>query len=664
VKVLAVANLSEKICNQYQSLASEGLELDEATYGQLIKHAVQAGQNNLARDLFRLSGKPDVQNVVSLIRACGQEGDIKQALNLLRDLRDRGVADTSVYNCALDVCISCRDQAAARSVFEMMQASGNVDVVSYNILLKQYVGEGGNLRAAEALLEEMRRRGLKPNISTYNSMLGGALAAGDFTRAWRTIDMMESSSGPGVDAYTISILFKGYKREHQVMDARSFDRTLALIHFYNVKVDEVLVNVALEACVSLRDEKRLMAALETFRKSGWTTPKQCAMHTYGLLIKAYGQSHQLDMAWKLWNEVTCNKGLVPTEQLYGQMIDVLVTNDRLDNALALFEGMKETYGDHMDSRGFAVAYAMIIKGYAQRKECPEAMRCYEEMRLHKAKIGLVVFNTLIDACSRVGDMDKAARLFRDMMDAQCPPDLITYSTLIKGYCVRDEVSEAMELFSLMRRKGIKPDAIVFNSILDGCAKKQMPDLCEQVIKDMEQAGVPPSNYSASILIKLYGRCNDLSAAFRVFDEMPKKYGFRPNAAVYTCLMSTCIANSRFDLAMGLRDRMVESRCRLDEKTYSTLLRGALRAGTVDQCTLLVHAALDQGGRGLLDQDLVKSVLLLIQRRRLWEEHGQHILDRLREVGHPVRSCPEPQAQRSGARNSRRRSSGSSKASEA
>jgi len=276
----------------------------------------------------------------------------------------------------------------------------------------------------------------------------------------------------------------------------------------------------------------------------------------------------------------------------------------------------------------------------------------------------VVFNTVIDACSRVGDMDNAARLFRDMMDAQCAPDLITYSTLIKGYCVREELDEAIKLFSLMRRKGIKPDAVVFNSLLDGCAKKQMPDLCEQVISDMEEAGVLPSNYSASILIKSYGRCNDLKSAFKVLDEMPKKYGFRPNTAVYTCLMSTCIANGRFDLAMDLRTRMIEMRCHLDEKTYSTLLRGALRAGSVDHCTLLAHAALDQGNRGLLDEDLVKSVLLLIRSRHLWEQQGRHLLDRLREVGHPVQCCPEPHMQKAGFRQSRRRQSFAGRAAKA
>jgi pentatricopeptide repeat protein len=206
-------------------------------------------------------------------------------------------------------------------------------------------------------------------------------------------------------------------------------------------------------------------ALGTFRRSGWVMPKQCAMHTYATMIKAYGQSHQLNMAWKLWDDITCKKGLSPSEQLYGQMIDVLVTNDKLDDALTLFEEMKATHGDHMGSQGFAVAYAMIIKGFAQRKECARALECYEEMQVHGAKVGLVVLNSLIDACSRVGDMDSAARLFRDMVGAECVPDLITYSTLIKGYCMRGELDQATELFALMRKRGIRPDAIVFNSLL-------------------------------------------------------------------------------------------------------------------------------------------------------------------------------------------------------
>merc|ERR1719235_2287500 len=203
-------------------------------------------------------------------------------------------------------------------------------------------------------------------------------------------------------------------------------------------------------------------------------------------------------------------------------------------------------------------------------------------------------------------MDSASKLFQDMLESTVVPDLITYSTLIKGYCTSDQLDEALQLFTVMQKKGIRPDAIVFNSLLDGCAKKQMPSLCEQVIRDMEKAGVVPSNHSASILIKLYGRCKNLDAAFRVVNEMPQKYGFKANNPVYTCLMSACIANGRLDLAMELQVRMLGEGIYPDDRTYSTLLRGALRACSVEQCVLLVNAALDQKGTrasNLLEEDL-------------------------------------------------------------
>eukprot|EP00927_Polykrikos_kofoidii_P002714 TRINITY_DN11086_c1_g1_i7.p1 TRINITY_DN11086_c1_g1~~TRINITY_DN11086_c1_g1_i7.p1 ORF type:complete len:1555 (+),score=374.19 TRINITY_DN11086_c1_g1_i7:77-4741(+) len=655
VKVLTASKSPERICALYEDDESETLVLDDALYGQLIKAAVHAGQLNLARKIFKRSRNPDVQNYMSLIRACGQEGDVAQALELLGQLRERGEADVSACNCALDVCVSTGDLQAARRLFDEMLSGGQVDVVSFNILLKlcSSSGERDTFSAdVDALVETMRRCGLKPNTATYNSILSGAMAVGDFSRAWRTIGCMENCSG-SIDAFTITILFRGYRRERQVIDARTFDRVMELLKRHSVKIDDVLVNAALEACGCLRDPAKLISALEMFEKGGWVASKQCAMHTRGLLIKAYGQSGLLDTARKVWSEATHDVGA--SEQLYGQMIDVLVSNDCLDDALSLFEKMKHDHRDHITSRGFSVAYAMIIRGFAQRKECHRALRCYEEMKHNGVEIGVVVFNTLIDACSRVGDIDAAASVFRDMLRVNCGPDLITYSTLIKGYCVRGEIDKAMELFALMRKKGITPDAIVFNSLLDGCAKKQMPAACERVMKEMEEASITPSNHSVSILVKLYGRCGDVDAAFRVFEEMPQKYGFKANVAVYTCLMSTCIGNGRLDLAMDLHARMIHEGTYPDEKTYSTLLRGALKVGVAENCSLLLRTALQQRGsnRGILDVELTQSALNLIQRKRLWDTHGRELLDQLRSSGvavhyprqqQPQQQQPQPQKQ--------------------
>jgi len=638
VKILIAANQPERVCALYHVVIAHGLTLDDTTRGKLAQVAMRAQQPDLARNLSHKSCNSAGPNFVSLIRACGQEGNVPRALEILRECRSkRGDVETAVYNCALDVCVSCGDQAATQALFEEMKSAKRFDVISYNTLLKQYVGAPSSAAKAEALVEEMRLCGIKPNLATYNSFLNGSVAAGDFGKAWRCIDSMERS-GLGADAYTISIIFKGFKQECRCMDASFIDRALALIKKFQIKLDEVLVSSALEACSRLKDARRLANALDTFKRSGWTM-KECNMQTSGTLIKAYGHNRQLPLAWQLWREIA-GKGVPASEQLYGQMIDALVTNCRLDDAMVLFAEMKRTHGKTIGSQGFAVAYAIIIRGHAQRKESAKALGLYEEMIANGTKVGLVVFNTLVDACSRVMDVQGAARIFQDMIDAQCLPDLITYSTLIKGYCACGEMDQAMQLFVVMRQKQIQPDAIVYNSLLDGCAKKQMVALCEKVLADMQDTGVSLSNHSVSILVKLYGRSRDLEKAFSVVDDIPKRYGFVPNVAVFTCLMQACIWNGSLDRALGLRSRMLEERQHPDEKTYSTLLRGALRAGKPDLCASLIHAALEQGGPRLLNEEIVQSVLALTRQRRVWDEHGLPLLTALRLKGIYVNGPPE------------------------
>jgi len=629
VEVLIAARQPELCCALYEAFKCEEVEVDEGTKNQLITMATQAGQLALARDLLRQISNWNVEHYINLIRACGQEGGVLLALDVFQEFKERGEVDTSAHNCMLDVCVSCGENETARRLFEEMQASGHVDVISFNILLKQYTTGANCLSDAHRLLQEMRSCGLRPNAATFNSLLSASLSAGNFEQGWHMVEMMEEG-GQAVDAYTVSILFRGQKRERQPMDSRSFDRALSLMRRQSLRVDEVLVVASLEACLALRCPARLDATLEILQRSGWAMPKQCAMHTYGILIKAFGQKRQMGIVWQLWEEATREKA--GSEQIYGQMIDVLVASGSLEDALALFEEMKRAYSERLDSQGFSVAYAMIIRGFAQRKECEQALRCYEEMKGHGTKVGHVVFNTLIDACSRVGDMDAGARVYRDMTNADCSPDLITYSTLIKGYCVNGDLEQAMELFSLMRNRGFKPDSIVFNSLLDGCARRLKPELCDEVLMEMEQAGVPASNYSASILIKLYGRCKNLAAAFKVIDEMPEKHGFKPNTAVYTCMMTTCAANGRLDLAVGLLDKMSEAGVQPDDRTYSTLLKSALKAGSAERSNAVIRTALKQGGTSLLEKALVQSALNLMHRRRVWDSYGHDLFDLLHEVG--------------------------------
>jgi pentatricopeptide repeat protein len=261
-------------------------------------------------------------------------------------------------------------------------------------------------------------------------------------------------------------------------------------------------------------------------------------------------------------------------------------------------------------------FAATTKSLVQNRRCELAIDLYNEVK-HVFQVTKVTYNTLIDALVRQGDMARAQEIFREMAMYGAAPDLISYSTLIRGHCTRGDLEQGLQLLSQMQRRGIVPDAVLFNSILDGCAHKQMRTLTEQVLKDMDKVGVTPSNFTISILVKLYGRCGDVSAAFQVVHDLPRRFGFEVNTQVYTCLMAACISNGELSRALEVYDTIGHLGLTCDAKMYHTLLTGCVRVGNLQAATLVVRDALREAEASqtplVLDRDAVESVLLMAVR---------------------------------------------------
>merc|ERR1719395_71020 len=133
IKVYGHARLFEKACDLYETMQQDGVKPDTVVYGSLIKAAVESGRLELARQLFRESGNPDLLNYMSLIRAAGRERDVQKALMLLEELEQSPMSvDNTAYNCVLEVCVACNDRVAAEGLLRRMEAAGQVDVISYN----------------------------------------------------------------------------------------------------------------------------------------------------------------------------------------------------------------------------------------------------------------------------------------------------------------------------------------------------------------------------------------------------------------------------------------------------------------------------------------------------------------------------------------------------
>jgi len=513
------------------------------------------------------------------------------------------------------------DMVRVRTLMSEMRTVNALDVITYNTLLKGYCNKS-DFVAAKHVLKEMVDDGLKPNEVSYNCLVNCAVTAGHLPEAWDIIAQMEES-GVAVDHFTLSIMMKALKK---VKNYKDLDMVFALLDRtkLNVCSDEVLLNTLLETCVRYQQSPRLEAIIEQ--------TKMCSLrpsvHTYGSLIKAYSSLKRVDGCWELWSDMVEYRAMVPNEITLGCMLDALVCNGQVEQAVALLQQWKDTVRPNI------VMYSTIIKGFANTRQASRAMDVWEEMRARGVKMNTVVFNALIDAQARVGAMDAVSRCMETMEAEGCVPDVITYSTIVKGYCVKGDMNRALEVFRCMQKNKMAINSIIYNTLLDGCTRHRM-DLAEELLEDMAKNNIAPSNFTLGILVKMYGRNRLLRKAFEVVELYPKKYGFALNPQVRTSLMCACINNGALDRAYEIFGDL-QRFSGADATAYGALISGSVRHGSLAKAVELVEDAygLVNGKRGLpkgqtLSNEHMESLLRALNYQNLSETLGVPLLEKLR-----------------------------------
>mmetsp|Transcript_52528 Transcript_52528/g.96790 ORF Transcript_52528/g.96790 Transcript_52528/m.96790 type:complete len:611 (+) Transcript_52528:1-1833(+) len=597
-----------------------------------MKFAVECGRTDLSRELFDKTPTLDIQNYMSLIRAAGRDKDIERAFSVLNKLKESSMKpDIVVYNCVLDVCVSLGDLSRAHKLMAEMRKINKFDIVTYNTLLKGYCSQGDIHRAKDLVLD-MEKSGLHPNDVSFNSLINVAVSRNMWQEAWESVDMMERS-GVKADPYTVSIMMKALKK---TKDSKHVGRALAMLDHSGLDVcsDEILLNTVLETCIRHREHCRLHSILDAVGKSSL----QPSVHTYGSLIKAHGAVKHVDRCWALWHKMVEDRALEPNDIVLGCMLDALVCNERTEEAVVLCKKWQPRVVAN------SIMYSTLIKGFANSRQASRAMDMWREMQQLKLPMNTVVYNALIDAQARVGLMDEVGFLMQSMESHGCVPDSITYSTIVKGYCFKGDLDKAFEVFRSMRQNQMANDSVIYNTLLDGCVRHNRMDLAETLLEDMNRFSISPSNFTLGILVKMYGRRRQLDKAFKTVEEIPKKYGFKANGQVKTCLINACLNNNDVDLAMKVFDELRCSEQGADRKNYTSMISSLLRHGRLEQAVKLVEDAygLDAGARvralppgQRLEADSLEQLLRALTQRGQMERLGVPLMNRLRAARIPL-----------------------------
>jgi len=292
------------------------------------------------------------------------------------------------------------------------------------------------------------------------------------------------------------------------------------------------------------------------------------------------------------------------------------------------------------------AHLALARWLARRQDLASASNCVESVRRSGGSVDIQTLRTLIIANARSGNMEKAGASLQEILETGQEPGFEAFSAMVCGLCLTGQAEEAVQYMKMMLERGLRPDAMLFDMLLESCASRNMLGLAEEVLSIMQDLDMHFSNSTLAANIRLYSSRGELSRAFTVFEEIPKKFGFEPNAYVHGVLISACFIHGRADLALKTYDCMLAAGCSPNAKTYECLLRSCLRIGDLQRAVDLVDEAMclkmpagDQSElhihRTFIEPKAVEELIVLLGRRRQAANLAVPLLERLEAANYEV-----------------------------
>lgn len=535
-------------------------------------------------------------------------GQLQAACLLLCQYKEHADADT--WNSVLSACCAGGHAEIARKCWEEMRSSPAVaNDASHNCLLTVLLADSA-FEDARELLVTMSKTG---EVST--AMVGtltNALAA-------MTPEQMPEGA-PWQEGHAASARPAFVRQAVALLSAATRD-----------DMTEDVTKAVVHACLAVGAHRELREILPLLPR--------VAMPTYMAVMKAYAALGLVDAVLTEWGEMTRERGTTPSQVCLGQVLNVLASNGRPTAAQAMLARWKGAVGTN------CVMYTTVIKGMARAKDFDGAMAMWQDMRRDGVEPNVKAFNTLLDACARAGKIDThGPEIMREMAAANIPIASVTVSTAVKGYCSKGLLAEAAaslgQAFSPSRpgqASGLKtPEASAYNALLDGCVKAGDYGRFDETYASMLAAGVKPSSFTLTALVKRHGNGGDLDQAFKVVDEVCEEHGSHlRNLHVTTCLISACFRNRAPNRAFKFFEVVKAGELTPDAVTYATMIHGSktLSEDPLGTAVKLATEALGRSGPGLPDYAVHELVERLAQAQQLGR--AQQLVKDIEASGAPV-----------------------------
>ncbi|KAL2894124.1 hypothetical protein RDABS01_010033 [Bienertia sinuspersici] len=186
-------------------------------------------------------------------------------------------------------------------------------------------------------------------------------------------------------------------------------------------------------------------------------------------------------------------------------------------------------------------------------------------------------NAILDLYAKCGYAGYAKRVFERLEIKHVQG----WNSIMSMYLRSGLLDEVVGLFGLMRDSGVLPNPFTYAIVLSACARMMLIDFGKQIHSDATKMGFLCQSYCESSLTDMYVKCNALSDARRMFDQLGS-----PSLVSWTAMISAHVQMGSLDEAFKVFERMQDLGCVPDHVAFVSVISAFVNEGRLDKARSL------------------------------------------------------------------------------
>lgn len=211
----------------------------------------------------------------------------------------------------------------------------------------------------------------------------------------------------------------------------------------------------------------------------------------------------------------------------------------------------------------------LLDAYAKCGNLDYACKLFENI---PEKKNVVTFNSIISGYVKYSSPYAAENIFQRMSER----DLTTWNLMVKVYAENNYPSQALKLFIEMQHHGLRPDSMSIMSLLPLCAQMASVHMLKQCHGYVVRACFENILLEGA-LVDVYSRCGNITSSYKLFQSTKKK-----DLVLFTAMVGGLAMHGLGEEAVWVFNHMLDLGLKPDHVILTTVLSACSHAGLVDE----------------------------------------------------------------------------------